>query len=100
MAAVYSARFSRCTATRPGLGFASAAASVSDPIAAVIALYVGMAGGGRPEGGISCGRSLVAPFPHASPEPATCAASNVSRITPAVFSRLLWQVMQYLLRTS
>src|SRR5439155_1353097 len=49
---------------------------------------------------MSCVRSLVATFSQTSSLPATCSTSSVSSINPAVFSLLLWQVTQYLLRTS
>src|SRR5204862_3713923 len=55
---------------------------------------------GQPGGGISCVRSLMETFSHASSSPATCSTSIVSSINPAVFSVWLWHGTQYVLRTS
>src|SRR5437879_4398463 len=96
MAAVYSARFRRCTATRPGLGLAAAAASSAPSIADVIAVYVAASGRGRPGGGISCVRSLVATFSQISALLPTWSTSSASSVSPAVLSFVLWQVTQYL----
>ena len=65
-AAVYSARFKRCTATRPGLGLARAAASSAVSNSVVTFAYVALSGRGRPAGGISPVRSLRATFSHKS----------------------------------
>src|ERR1700674_3917285 len=100
MAAVYSARFSRWTATRPGLGLAAAAASSAASTAELAAAYVAASGRGRPGGGISRVRSLVATFSQISAWLQMCSTSNVSSISPAVFSLALWQVTQYLLKTA
>src|SRR5262249_12180537 len=60
--------------------------------------YEESSGRGLPGGGISCVRSLRATFSHDSAPSATCSRSSLSSNSPAVFSRSLWHVTQYLLR--
>src|SRR5712692_5799309 len=45
-------------------------------------------------------RSLTMTFSHVSAELNTCAASTLSSISDPVFSRSLWHVTQYVLRSS
>ena len=101
MALRYSARFRRCSVGRPGLGCSSGGAielrlqprrrryrSAPCPAADVR------------RGGIAPVRSLRTTFSHASACSPTCDRSIASSARPAVFTRWLWQVTQYLSSTA
>ena len=100
MAAAYSARLSRWSATRPGLGFAAAASSSERSSQDTNPSAAAWSGRGTPGGGIIPPRTLRTTFSHTSASPARCARSMVSNVRLAVFARWLWHVTQYWSRSA
>ena len=98
IALAYSARFMRCSGTRPGPGDAAAARSMAVSIALANASSVARAGLGIPAGGISPARTLRMTFSQISASASTRSSETVSSARPPVCVRELWQVMQVLLQ--
>src|SRR4051812_31630439 len=100
MALTYSERFSLCNAGLPGLGCAAASRSMDVSRKSATAMYVALSGRGAPVGGIAPDRSLRMTFSQTGAFEGTLATSDLSSIRPAVLSRSLWQVTQYLSRVA
>src|SRR5262249_40279983 len=100
IAFAYSMRFRRWSVGRPGSGCSAATRSrLSSRDAATLSASA-LSGRGRPAGGIAPVRIFRTPFSRPSARSPIRAGSNVSSISPAVFSRWLWQVTQYLSSTA
>src|ERR1035438_10714071 len=95
MALLYSTRFRRCTAGRPGLGLAAAARSRASSRDLVNDAAVGAAGRGMPAGGISPVRILRSTFSSTAALPPALATSIPLSATPAVAFFWLWHRAQY-----
>src|SRR5947199_3197653 len=91
----YSARFSRCSAGLPGLGFAIDARSIDISIEDAKASTLALSGLGIPSGGIAPARTLRITFSHISACAGTFERSAVSSVKPAIFVFELWHVTQY-----
>ena len=101
IALAYSDRFRRwMAASLPGSGLASAARSSSVSTYAAKESEVALSGRGIPGGGICPARSLRITFSHTSAPAGIFSMSTLLRISPAVLSFSLWQVMQYRLSTA
>ena len=93
-ALAYSARFRRWTAGRPGSGFCSPVRSSSVSSQAMNSWVVAAVGRGRPAGGIAFARSRRITCSQVAAFVSTRATSSVSRASPAVSVRRLWQATQ------
>src|SRR5215471_1392241 len=95
-ALAYSVRFNRWRfAVRPGFRWAAAALSSSDSSHVATLSYVALSGRRLPAGGMDRLRSFTMTFSQVSAELNAFSVSAFSSVRPPVFSRSLWQVMQY-----
>jgi len=95
MALLYSMRFKRWMAGRPGLGFVEAARSRAASSDSVNALAAEGSGRGSPRGGISPVLTLRRTFSKSLAFSPGLARFTFSRTMPAVFACSLWQLTQY-----
>ena len=95
MALLYSARFRRCTAGRPGLGCAAAYLSSESSSVRVKFATTGAAGRGIPAGGISPVLNLRSTRSSSAALGPALAGSTPFSATPAVGFFWLWQATQY-----
>ena len=97
----YSVRLKRCSSgSVPGFGFAAAERSSSLSRNVATESYVALSGRGAPGGGIVAERSLRMTFSQTSGLALTRLVSAGSITSPAVFSRALWHVTQYCVKTA
>src|SRR5262249_52510072 len=100
-ALAYSVRFNRWRfAVRPGFRWAEAALSSSDSSHVATLTYVAFSGRRLPAGGMDRLRSFTMTFSQVSAELNRFSVSAFSSVRPPVFSRSLWQAMQYVVTRS